>query len=381
MRRSPRSRSNTDEPRSVIGRREFIAGLGGLTLVGNPSVRIVESLAQELPTFSPNTPYSRAYNFASLRDWITPNAQFFVRGHFPVPQIPSGPWILEIGGDVEKPLSISVDDLMKLNQGEQAVTLECAGNGVGMGMVSNARWVGASLGALLRKTRPKPNAREVVLIGSDGGEDIEQRGGVVESYSRSIPIDRALDGSALLAYRMNGELLPRIHGGPLRALLPGWYGMDSVKWLRRIVITGEPFSGFYQTRRYYEARRGAGGVLRSPLGLIKVKSQIARPVRGEVLHVEPVTLNGAAWGGIEVSSVEVSCDGGRTWAKARLGADRERFAWRLWSLTWAPPSVGRYEVLVRARDVAGNSQPLDKDSLIVTPYANNTVERRTYDVR
>jgi DMSO/TMAO reductase YedYZ molybdopterin-dependent catalytic subunit len=364
-----------------IGRRSFLMRLAALPLVVKSGAGLSASgLAQELPTFSPNTPYSRAFNFASLKGWLTPSLQFFLRSHFGVPA--ASPRAVTISGAVEHERSFGVEELSRMPGQEQVVTLECAGNGVGMGMVSNASWTGVSLNKLLRAAGVRAGAVEVVLIGADGGVEREQGDLKIDAYARGIPINKALDPNTLLAWKMNGEALPPAHGGPVRAIVPGWYGMDSVKWLKQIVVSREPFSGFYQTRRYYEMRRAGNGVVRAEIEALRVKSQIARPVRGEILHIEPVSLTGAAWSGeAEIESVRLSFDGGRTWNEAKLGAEHAPFAWRLWSYDWTPPAKGRYELAVIARDTRGREQPLERDPHILTPYADNAVERRVLEVR
>jgi DMSO/TMAO reductase YedYZ molybdopterin-dependent catalytic subunit len=227
----------------------------------------------------------------------------------------------------------------------------------------------------------KQDAKEVILVGADGGREREAGGITVDAYARSIPLAKAFDPSTLIVHRMNGEPLPAIHGGPLRVVVPGWYGMDSVKWLKQILVSSEEFRGFYQTERYYDGRRIGGRIEKRPLGPIRVKSQIARPIQGEVFGRGAVSISGAAWVGEgEITRVDVSSDGGRTWTEARLGPDRASHAWRLWSSQWTPAGPGVYEALARARDSRGNQQPLERDPAIVTPYANNWIDRRTIQI-
>src|SRR5260370_38329644 len=176
---------------------------------------------------------------------------------------------------------------------------------------------------------------------------------------------------------MNGVALPAEHGGPLRAIVPGYYGMDSVKWLKEIFVSREPFRGFYQTRRYYETRSVNGRLHTGALHRMKIKSQIARAKRGDSLSAGPTALAGAAWSGeSRIRSVKVSVDGGVTWQPARLGDEDEPSAWRLWSLDWSP-SAGRYDLIARATDDRGDEQPLDRDPRILSTYANNWADRRT----
>lgn len=338
--------------------------------------------SQQPPITLPNSPYSRAFNFASLAGWITPNSDFFVRSHFGVPEPGSQSWTVFVSGAVERPRAWTMDDLMKLPAMEEVVTIECAGNLVGWGGVSNARWTGIALSALLKASSVRTDATEVVLAGADGGAEREAGGIQVDAFARSIPLAKALDSATLIAFKMNGEALPRVHGGPLRAVIPGWYGMDSVKWLNQIVVAREPFTGFYQARRYYEARRVGGQVERGPLGAMRLKSQMAQPINKQVLRAGPVKIFGAAWcGDAEIAKVELSFDGGRTWKEAKLSYERAPFAWRIWSYDWTADRVGSFEIIARAHDTRGRTQPLARDPQIITPYANNWADRRIVEVR
>lgn len=337
---------------------------------------------QQPPITTPNAPFSRAFNFASLKDWITSNSEFFIRSHFGIPKTDNSPWTVKVTGAVERERVFTIDELLKMPAVEDVVTLECAGNLVGWGGVSNARWTGVKLGDLLKAAGARADAIEVVMVGADGGAEREAGGRQVGSFARSVPLAKALDANTLLAYKMNGEPLPSVHGGPLRAIVPGWYGMDSVKWIKQITVAREPFKGFYQAERYYEARRTIAGVERFPLGAMRLKSQIARPINEEILPLKATTIVGAAWSGdAEITRVELSFDGGRTWKEAKLAQERAPFAWRLWSFDWTPTASGAYEIIARAHDARGRAQPFERDPAIVTPYANNWVDRRAVEVR
>lgn len=367
------------DPRHLIPRRRFIAQMAALPLApgaGRPGV------AQQPPITSPASPNSRAFNFAALNEWITTNSEFFVRSHFGTPTIDTAGFLLKITGLVERERRFRLDELMRLPAREEVVTLECAGNLVGWGGVSNARWTGVRLAEVLKAAGLRPEAKEVVLIGADGGTEREAGGIAVDAYARSLPLARAMEPDTLLVFKMNGEPLPALHGGPLRALVAGWYGMDSVKWLQQIVITREPFAGFYQARRYYEARRAGDLTTRSALGAMRLKSQIARPINEAQLTLAPTTIFGAAWcGDAEVARVEVTTDGGRTWRAAELGRDRAPRAWRLWAYEWKPASAGQVVIAARAIDTQGRVQPADRDPAIITPYANNWIDRRVVEIK
>ena len=391
------------DPSPDHGRRRLLAGLvsSPIALIALPPLGAVLS-AQDPPLSTPNSPFSRAFDFSSLRDWITPNDEFFLRSHFGVPPIAlsvygtgssslehtsttpataSGisSWPLRITGAVDRERTLALADLSALASVEVVATLECAGNLTGWGGVSNARWTGVRLGDVIRTAAVSARAADVVLIGADGGLDREA-GVKAENFARAIPLKKALDSSTILALNMNGAPLPVAHGGPVRAIVPGWYGMDSVKWLREISLSREPFTGFYQTERYYEARRSrAGAIQKTALEQMRIKSQIARPKRGGSVRAgQLVQIAGAAWGGnSEVAAVEVSVDGGAHWSAARLGLEQSSFSWRLWYYDWRPTETGTVEIAARARDVAGYQQPLYRDASIITPYANNWVDRHT----
>jgi len=370
------------QPRLVqapIARRRFIAQVAALPLaLGGAQWPFL----QQPPLTSPASPNSRAFNFAALDRWITPTDQFFVRSHFGTPKLDAAPFVVKVTGLVERERRFTLDELLRLPVQEEVVTLECAGNLVGWGGVSNARWTGVRLSEVLKAAGLRSDAKEVVLIGADSGTDEEAGGMAIDAYARSIPLDKAMAATTLLVFKMNGEPLPAAHGGPLRALVSGWYGMDSVKWLKQISIAREPFAGFYQSRRYYEARRSGDLTTRGPLGAMRLKSQIARPLNDARLAVAPLTIAGAAWcGDSEVARVEVTTDGGRTWQAAKLGADHAPLAWRLWSYEWQPAAAGKTIIAARAYDTRGRAQPVERDPQIVTPYANNWVDRREVEIK
>src|SRR6266568_6998240 len=270
--------------------------------------------------------------FSSLDQFITPTEAFYVRTHFPIPKIDKRDWRLRVEGNVEKPFELGYEDLLRMQSRTIAVTLECAGNnrnflepkvkGVqwGLGAVGTAEWTGVPLSILLDRAEVKTEAREVILEGADGGvlEDPKRPPGKME-FVRSIPLAKARE-DVLLAYKMNGNELPPQHGFPVRAIVPGWYAMASVKWLQRIVVTNKPFTGYYQTMDYaYWKRRGDLAEL-APLTQMQIKAEIARPAEGEIVPANSnVRVHGAAWtSDDEVTRVEISTDGGGSWKEANL---------------------------------------------------------------
>lgn len=310
----------------------------------------------------------------AFRKWITPNAQFYVRNHFANPEIDPSRWALEVTGAVERELRLTRDDLAGMPESSLHATLECAGNGRsfltgdnpgvqwGAGGVGNAEWSGVAVRTMLEPAGIDDRAREVVFEGADSGVEGESDGEV--RFARSLPLDMALHPDTILALRMNGEDLSREHGYPARLVVPGWYGVASVKWLRAVRIVTEPFAGFFQSVRYTVARESARGLTEDVVGMMLPKSEISRPRPGEVLATGAHLLEGVAWAGREaVAAVEVSCDGGRSWKRAELCGPRRRYTWTHWRAEWAPPGPGEYRLLARAVSASGEVQPVRHNPL------------------
>jgi DMSO/TMAO reductase YedYZ molybdopterin-dependent catalytic subunit len=314
--------------------------------------------------------------FAKLDGFVTPTESFYVRTHFPIPQIDKAKWRLRVEGEVEKPFELSYDELLKFDSRTVPVTLECAGNnriflepkvkGVQweLGAVGNAEWTGVPLAAVLERAGVKPNALEVILEGADEGPVTEPKrpeGNI--RFARSIPLAKARD-DVLLVHQMNGQELPRQHGFPVRGIVPGWYAMASIKWLQRIIVVDRPFNGYYQTLDYaYWNRRGDFAEL-TPLAQMQIKAEISRPAPGETVAANAkVTIRGAAWTGTgEITRVEVSTDAGASWREAKLVGKAAPNAWRLWEFVWQTPAQsGKHTLMARAYDSRGQTQPTKHD--------------------
>lgn len=357
----------------TVSRRGFLAGAGLAALA--PRLW-ADAPAYPGQIIRQKEPANLEFPFASLDRFLTPTDRFFTRCHFPIPKIDGGSWKLKVEGAVERPLELSYAELRKLPARTLVSLLECAGNsriflvpparGVGweLGAVSNAEWTGVPLAAVLDKAGVKNGAVEVVLEGADKGAvrtDPQSPGEI--HFARGLPLEKARHPDVLLALQMNGADLPPAHGFPARALVPGWYGMASIKWLTRIVVMDQPFQGFFQTYdySYFERRNGLPTMV--PITVQQVKSAIARPAQHEVLSAnQPYRVHGAAWAGEPaIQKVEISTDGGKTWAEARLLGDSVRYAWRLWEYTWRAPMPGKHTLLARATDSQGRTQPLRHD--------------------
>jgi DMSO/TMAO reductase YedYZ molybdopterin-dependent catalytic subunit len=322
----------------------------------------------------------------ALRYDVTPVGLHYLLIHYDIPAVDPGAWRLEIGGHVERPLALGLDELRSRERVELVATMECAGNGRArlephvvsqpwlQEAVGNGRWGGTPLAPLLAEAGPRAGAVDVVFAGLDRGEE----GGQLQRYERALRPDEAARSGAVLAWELNGEPLPPQHGFPLRLVVPGWYGMTNVKWLAEIRVVTERFTGYQQASGYRLRRseeddgepvtRMQPRALMVPPGIPEFMTRERRLEPGECV------LEGRAWSGLApVAAVEVSTDGGGSWAPADLARPASRWAWARWTYDWdAPP--GRQELCCRARDEAGNEQPL-RPAWNVGGYANNAVQR------
>ena len=315
--------------------------------------------------------------FDQLNGRLTPNELFYVRSHFHAPQLDRESYRLSITGAVQHPFELTYADLLDLPTVTRTATLECAGNSRiflipqvegaqwQSGAVSTAEWTGVPLAALLDRAGLQPGACEILFEGADHGTPKEKPTPPREiAFSRSLSVEKARD--VVLAYRMNGEDLALDHGFPLRAIVPGFYGMASVKWLTRIRALTQPFRGYFQTSdyAYWDFRDGDSVPERIPLGPMSLKSAIARPRLREVLPAgQTYTVAGAAWsGGAPVDKVEVSTDDGKTWQPAQFLDPPQHGVWRRWTFAWqAPSQPGIFVLRSRATDAEGNTQPEQHD--------------------
>jgi DMSO/TMAO reductase YedYZ molybdopterin-dependent catalytic subunit len=270
-----------------------------------------------------------------------------------------------------------MEDLKKLPPVELLSVVECAGNGRSFyepplpgiqwanGGVGNGRWRGVRLADVLKRAGVKDSAVEVLFDGADVPL------GTMPDFERSIPVKKALDTNTILAYEMNGETLPEKHGFPLRVVAPGWASDSWIKWLTSIRVLNKEHDGFWMKGAYRHPGKpvAPGSAIpqpqMQPVTSLHVKSVIAAPLDGaQVLTGMPLTIRGVAWSGDAgpVTSVDVSVDGGRAWKPAALHANqRTQFGWRQWEFAWTPPQEAYYTILARARDAAGNTQPLDQE--------------------
>jgi DMSO/TMAO reductase YedYZ molybdopterin-dependent catalytic subunit len=323
-----------------------------------------------------------------LREDVTPIGLHYLLIHYDIPRVDEQTWRLDVDGCVGTALSLDLDALRALPSHEVVATMECAGNGRArlaprpvsqpwlLEAVGTGRWRGVRLRDLLDQAAVETDGAEVLFTGLDRGIENEEE----QFFQRSLALADAGAPDVLLAYELNGVPLPPQHGFPLRLLVPGWYGMTNVKWLTRITVLAEPFTGYQQARGY--RLRQTDEDEGEPLSRIYPRALMVPPgipdfmTRERTVRAGPVTIEGRAWSGhAPVAAVEVSTDDGATWQEARLDPpELGPWAWRRWSYDWTAAGPGRRVLACRARDEAGNAQAAEP-RWNVGGYANNEVQR------
>ncbi|MEV0719423.1 sulfite oxidase [Asanoa sp. NPDC050611] len=308
----------------------------------------------------------------AMRYDLTPPGLHYLLIHYDIPFVDESAWTLRVLGEVDRPLTLDLATLKAMPARTVRATMECAGNGRArleprpvsqpwlVEAVGTAEWTGVPLRDVLTAAGVRPSAVDVVFTGADHG--VER--GVEQDYQRKLTVAEAGDPDVLLAYAMNGAPLAPQHGFPLRLLVPGWYGMTNVKWLSRIEVLASAFEGFQQKAYVVRQRADEPG---EPITRIAPRALVIPPgfpdfmTRGRVVRPGPVTLEGRAWSGrAPVTLVEVSVDGGATWAEATLAPDGgHRWAWRRWTHEWQA-TPGSYAVTARATTADGEVQPVDQ---------------------
>lgn len=362
-------------------RREFLKRMSSATLaLGVPSIVSWALPPQQSTSLEINgedgliVRSSRFFDLETpveyFNTWLTPVPRFFVRNHMHEPtSSDASEWQVSVAGEVAKPLSLRLSDLSRLEQHSVVNTLECAGNGRslhrpqvpgiqwGKGGVSTAKFTGPRLREVLSKAGVKPNGKHVMFRGLD------EVPGKVPPFIRSIPIEKALDEDTLIATHMNGAPLTKHHGFPARALVPGWIGAASCKWLSEIKILDSEFVGNFMSPGYRFPKHPVqpGETLKpedtDAMTSLNVKSVISGPVDGSQVRAGNIAIHGVAWAGeADVVKVEISVDGGTTWNPAGLGSEKARYAWRVWRFDWKA-KAGEHSILSRATDSHGRVQP------------------------
>ena len=364
-------------PNGMNSRRNFLKEMSGAAFAVSAAPSLI-SWAASVDIPGEDGLIVRSFRFVDLETpveyfntWLTPVPHFFVRNHMHEPsQLNPGDWRLTIGGEVEKPLTLSLAEFSKIETHEVVNTLECAGNGRslyrpqvpgvqwGKGAVSTARFSGPRLRDLLQRAGVRTTGKHVMFRGLD------EVPGKVPPFIRSIPMEKALDSDTLIATHMNGAHLTRHHGFPARALVPGWIGAASCKWLTEIKVLEKEFDGNFMSPGYRLPNQPAkpGDAVKPEdthvMTALNVKSAISSPSEGAKVKGSKVSIHGAAWAGeADIAKVEVSTDGGTSWSAAKLGHEQAHYAWRLWTYEWKTAKSGEYIVMSRATDTQGRIQP------------------------
>ena len=336
---------------------------------------------------------NHAMPLEGLRYPVTPTGLHYTLVHYDIPLVDPDAWQLTLDGAVQRPLSLSLAALQRRPARTLRVTLECAGDGRALlsprplsqpwfyGAIGTAEWTGTPLRPLLDEAGLGPDVVDVLFTGLDRGIE----GGVEQDYQRSLPLAEAQHDDALLAWAMNGQPLEPQHGAPVRLIIPGWYGMAHVKWLRAITALNEPFAGYQNAvaYRYSQSRAEVG----EAVALMRVRSLLAPPgipdflTRMRIVERGPVQLSGQAWSGRSpITRVEVSTDGGASWAPAGLRSAEHPHAWQAWHFTWDAATPGVYELLCRATDATGAVQPVEQ-AWTARGMGNNMAQRVRVRVR
>jgi DMSO/TMAO reductase YedYZ molybdopterin-dependent catalytic subunit len=359
--------------RHSMSRRTFLAQTGvlaGLALLNapmrafalQPDDVVIAWLDQPAENPVPQA-IGNQQTWEALDSWITPNEQFFGIAHYNWPEIAAAEWHLEIGGLVEHPLALTLDEIKAMPRQELVFTLECSGNSglpffdAGIG---NALWAGTPLATLLEQAGVLENGREVVFFGADFGEETVRDQTITQNFARSLSLADAMNPANLLVYEMNGEPLPTANGFPLRLIAPGWYGIANVKWLERIEVWDTRLMNRFMSRDYVTLRNE--GTEAEPIwtetsvGRVLLKSAPGRVIQSAGGY----RIDGAAWGA-PIGGVEVKIDDGE-WLPAPLDETQQaEYAWRFWSLEWPNVQAGEHTITSRAIDTAGNIQPAPDD--------------------
>jgi len=380
----------------MISRREFVVGFSaGLSGAGAIWPLLSRAADESVAIPGKEGMVVRSHRFFDLEmpveyanSFVTPVEHFFVRNHMHEPSTLDGAeWRLSLSGEVEKPLGLTLTELRKMEQHSVINTLECAGNGRAFavphvpgvqwqkGAIGTARFSGPRLKDVLERAGVKANGKHVMFRGLD------EVPGKVPAFVRSIPIEKAMDGDTLAALNMNGAPLTKHHGFPARALVPGWIGAASCKWLTEIKVLDKEFEGNFMSPGYrmpnHPVKPGEAVDVADthPATALNVKSLIASPGDSSTVKSRAVHIQGVAWAGeADIEKVEVPFDSGASWQAAQLGKDQSHYAWRLWSHSWKAPQAGDYTIMSRATDSAGRVQP---DSVQWNPsgYLINVVDR------
>ena len=373
-----------------VSRREMLkqAGLVSVGLAVTPVPGWPASWFKQEVTVVPFTDMANyrgasrmAQDLRELTSWLTPTEDFFSIGHYGTPEVDASAYRLHVTGLVERPITLTLDELKARPKVEPTTVFECSGNSRGLvhGMVGNATWAGAALIPLLAEVRPTADSREVYFWGADTGTE-EIRGQEYEqNFARSMSLEHVNELGPILAYEMNGEPLPVAHGFPVRLIVPGWYGIAQVKWLERIELGVDRLMTRFMAKDYVtlmgREENGRTEWLETSVTHQRVKSVIARVTRAE----DQFTIFGAAWSdGTPLDRVEVRVDDG-AWRAATMDRPDDPHTWTFFTFETEGLTPGEHTLVSRATDVDGRTQPVDL-SMKLTRWENNELFERTIQV-
>jgi DMSO/TMAO reductase YedYZ molybdopterin-dependent catalytic subunit len=358
-----------------LNRRDALkGGLAAAALaLSPPSLRLPGAGQREEPGVlipfldrQPATPERPMVQWEELTEWMTPLENFFSVSHYGGAKVDADKWRLEITGLVRQAKSFSLDELKARRRKEITATLECSGNGSApsfMGAVGNTRWAGTPLAPLLRECGLQRDGIEIVFFGADEKVETIKGGEYPQNFARSLSVTDALQDKIILAYEMDGKPLQPGHGFPLRLIVPGWYGVAWVKWLKRIEVQDRRFMGRFMARDYVtirgEERPDCTVWRETSVTRLNVKSLVARVMRRPD---RALGITGAAWtDGTPLKSVELKIDDG-PWVATRINQNRQSpYAWSFWNYVWSDPPVGEHVLVSR---IHGVLQPSADDPVI-----------------
>jgi len=372
-------------PKTLVSRREVItntltSAAAGLAIMALPDFMFAHQEANEELVPFQNEPPTKpdSLNWEKLTNWLTPQDQVFSIQHYGIPKVDAAAYELEITGLVDHPRTLSIDILKSLPREDQFMTLECSGNGSAPGFMNavyNGRWTGTPLLPILKECGIKTGANEVVFFGHDRQAETLRKGTPREltvdvPFGRSLSLDDAMRLNLLLAYECNGATLEKRNGAPLRLIVPGWYGIANVKWLRRIEVRDRRYMNRFMGRDYVTVRGERHGneiiFVESSVTRMNLKSVVARVTRRATKDDKiPLKAYGAVWGdGTPIKKVEVQLDDG-DWRNAILDEHPlEKYSWRFFSIELGAVGPGKHAVVSRAIDENGRVQPDPKDDEI-----------------
>jgi sulfite oxidase len=364
---------------TTFSRRQWLAlatqlGAAGLAISAWPSRALAQLAAGKDArlTILSMRPPDYETPVALLDNLLTPIDAFYVRCHMPVPTaLDEASWKLAVDGEVAAPLSLTVAELKQLPPTSVTVTLECAGNGRAFfdppvagiqwkkGAVGTAKWTGVRVAEVLKRAGAKPSGTHLWVAGAD------RPMGTQPPFVRQVPMPKAVHPDTIIAWAMNDQPIPAVHGAPLRLIVPGWEGAYAIKWLTTLTVAPKEHDGFWVATGYrYPTRRVAPGAAvdakdMAPLTGLVVKSLITRPLDGAVVPPGRITIGGFAWAGeTDITKVDVSTDNGATWQPAPLVGSAVKYAWRRFEFGFDAKRPETYTILSRATDARGNVQPV-----------------------